>query len=316
MIKSSTDKKKKKYKVTNWREYNKALKTRGSLTFWFGEDFDKGWLANVDDKRHRGRPLTYSNTCITLILTLRHIFKLALRQLVGFVESLLMLIGKALPVPEFSRLSRRATDPLSCLRLASLKEASHIVIDSSGLKVFGEREWLETKYGKQYQRKVWRKLHIGINDNGEIIAKEMTDHLTDDRALVESLLQQAGIEYIDELLADGGYDSHKVYQYSEAHQIKPIIPPPNHAVISSEMNPTLRDQIVSYIKEKSYWAWYHKNQYGRRNRVENTFYRLKTIFGRKLLSRKWANQQAETHLICCLLNKMTQAGMPKSVKAA
>ncbi|AIL13929.1 hypothetical protein IM40_11410 (plasmid) [Candidatus Paracaedimonas acanthamoebae] len=54
---------------------------------------------------------------------------------------------------------------------------------------------------------------------------------------------------------------------------------------------------------------------GRRNKVENTFYRLKTIFGRKLHSRNWNNQQAETHLICCLLNKMTQAGMPQSVKA-
>ena len=71
-----------------------------------------------------------------------------------------------------------------------------------------------------------------------------------------------------------------------------------------------------YIKKKGYWAWYHKNEYGRRNKVENTFYRLKTIFGRKLHLRNWNNQQAEAHLICRLLNKMTQAGMPKSVKAA
>lgn len=315
MIKNSTSKKK-KYRITNWREYNKALRTRGSLTFWFSEDFEKGWFATLDDKHQRGRPFTYSNTCITLILTLRHVFKFALRQLTGFVESLLTLMGKSLPVPEFSRLSKRATDPLSCMCLSSLKEGGHIVIDSSGLKVFGEREWLETKYGKQYQRKVWRKLHIGINDQSEIIAKELTDHLTDDRFYVNSLLHQAGIEHIDELLADGGYDSHKVYQISKTHQIKLVIPPPTHAVISYDSNPTLRDQTISYIKNKGYWAWYHKNDYGRRNKVENTFYRLKTIFGRKLHSRNWKNQQAEAHLICCLLNKMTQAGMPKSVKVA
>jgi len=117
-------------------------------------------------------------------------------------------MGKTLPVPDFSRLSKIATEPLSRLSIACLKKPSHVIIDSSGLKVFGEREWLETKYGKQYQRKVWRKLHIGINDKGEIIAKEMTDHLTYDRALVDSLLHQGGTEHIDELLADGGYDSH------------------------------------------------------------------------------------------------------------
>jgi hypothetical protein len=248
MIKNSTEKK--KYKITNWREYNKALRTRSSLTFWFSEDFEKGWFASPNDKLQRGRPFTYSNTCITLILTLRHVFKLALRQLTGFVDSLLKLMGKILPVPEFSRLSKRATEPLARLSLPSLEQPSHVIIDSSGLKVFGEREWLETKYGKQYQRKVWRKLHIGINDQGEIIAKELTHHLTDDRACVDSLLHQAGIEHINELLADGGYDSHKIYQYSKAHQIKLVIPPPKHAVISSQSNPTLRDQTIDYIKRK------------------------------------------------------------------
>ncbi|OJX14204.1 MAG: hypothetical protein BGO77_00490 [Caedibacter sp. 37-49] len=145
------------------------------------------------------------------------------RQLTGFVESLLKLIGKVLPVPEFSRLSKRAAEPLARLSLPSLKEPNHVIIDSSGLKVLGEREWLATKYGKQYQRKVWRKLHIGINDKGEIIAKELTDHLTDDRTCVNSLLHQAGIQHINELLTDGGYDSHKIYQRSEAHEIKPFL---------------------------------------------------------------------------------------------
>jgi hypothetical protein len=161
-------------------------------------------------------------------------------------------MGKILPVPEFSRLSRRATEPLARLSLPSLKQPSHVIIDSSGLKVFGEREWLETKYGKQYQRKIWRKLHIGINDQGEIIAKELTHHLTDDRSCVDSLLQKAGIEHINELLADGGYDSHKIYHTAEVQQIKPIIPPPIHAVISSQSNPTLRDQTIDYIKKKGW----------------------------------------------------------------
>ena len=116
------------------------------------------------------------------------------------------------------------------------------------------------------------------------------------------------------MLADGGYDSHAVYDCLKEKNIKPIIPPPKHAAISSVTSPTLRDRTVEYIKKKGYWAWYTKTNYGRRNKIENTFYRLKTIFGRKILSRKWHNQDAETHLLCHLLNKMTEQGMPNTVK--
>jgi len=71
-------------------------------------------------------------------------------------------MDKDLKVPEFSRLSKRAScQPLPQLN-TEMRDISHIVIDSTGLKVFGEKEWLETKHGKQYQRKIWRKLHIGF----------------------------------------------------------------------------------------------------------------------------------------------------------
>ena len=203
---------------------------------------------------------------------------------------------------------------LSSLQLPSLEKDSHLIIDSSGLKVFGEKEWLETKYGKQYQRKVWRKLHIGIDGQGFIVAREMTTHLTDDRSCVPSLLTQAKAENAHDLLADGGYDSHAVYHCLKEKNINPIIPPPKHATISSTTSPTLRDCTVDYIKKKGYWSWHTKTDYGRRNKIENTFYRLKTIFGRKILSRKWDNQDAETHLLCYLLNKMIELGMPKTIK--
>ena len=306
---------KKEYRVTNWREYNKSLKQRGSLTIWLSEDFEKSWIAGQEDQR-RGRPFIYSDTSMNLMLTLRHLFKLALRQLTGFVESLFTLIEKALPVPEFSRLSKRASKTVSRLGLPPLEKVSHLVIDSTGLKVFGEKEWLETKHGKQYQHKIWRKLHIGVEGEGIIVARKMTDHRTDDRACVSSLLNQAGTGYIDELLADTGYDSHGIYHSLKNQGINLLILPPINAVISSETDPTLRDKTIDYIQKKGYWAWYNKNEFGRREKIENTFYRLKTIFGRKLLSRGWANQNAETHLICCLLNKMTELGMPKTVKIA
>jgi len=157
------------------------------------------------------------------------------------------------------------------------------------------------------------KLHIGIERESLIVAREMTDHRTNDRACVDLLLEQAGTEYTNELLADGGYDSHEVYHSLEEQNIKALIRPPAHAVISLETDPTLRDKTIEYIQKKGYWAWYNKNDFGRREKAENTFYRIKTIFGRKLMSRSWQNQDAETHLICCLLNKMTELGMPQTV---
>jgi hypothetical protein len=109
-------------------------------------------------------------------------------------------------------------------------------------------------------------------------------------------------------------DSHQIYQDLEKEMIRPLISPPANAKVSCSEVPTLRDQTVQYIKDKGYWAWHYKNDFGRRNRVENTFYRLKTIFGRKLFSRNPQNQDVESHLICHLLNQMTELGMPKTVK--
>ena len=240
--------------------------------------------------------------------------KLALRQVIGFVKSLFTLLGKALPVPEFSRLSKRAVQALSNLSLPSLNEPTHLVTDSTGLKVFGEKEWLETKHGKQYNRKVWRKLHIGVAEGGYIVARVLTDHHTDDRAYVSSIIDQSNASYITDFLADGGYDSHQIYETLEEQNIKPFIPPPSQAIIHSEATPSKKDKAVKHIKEEGYWPWYYKNNFGRRNKVENIFYRLKTIFGRKLQCRVLPNQDAESHLLCYMLNKMTNHGMPKSVK--
>ena len=311
-----TTKKKISYKVPNWKDYNQALKQRGSLAVWLSNDLEENWLAPSATESRRGRPFVYSQTCINLILTLRHLFKLALRQVIGFVESLFVLLGKILPVPEFSRLSKRAAQSLSSLALPSLQEPTHLVIDSTGLKVFGEKEWLETKHGKQYVRKVWRKLHIGVEAGGYIVARVLTDHHTDDRMCVDTILEQSNASYVTEILADGGYDSHKTYEELEKKKINPVILPPSQAVVNNAASPSKRDQAVKYIQEKGYWAWYYKNNAGRRNRVENTFYRLKTIFGRKLLSRTIPNQDTESAFLCTMLNTMTELGMPKSVKIA
>lgn len=170
--------------------------------------------------------------------------------------------------------------------------------------------------GNSTREKVWRKLHISIDSQGYIVSSILTNHKTDDRTCVSFLLDSSVKTQVTEVLADSGYDSHKVYREIEHRESYPLIPPSSRAVVSSAEVPTLRDKAVAYIQKKGYEAWYHKNNFGRRERVENTFYRIKTIFGRKLLSRTLPNQEAEEKIICFLLNKMTHLGMPTSVKTA
>jgi len=131
---SKVPKKKISYKITNWREYNTTLKQQDSLTVWFVECLDKNWSVPSLGQQKRDHPLIYSQTFINVILTLHHLFKLALRQVICFVESLFSLLGKFLSVTEFSRLSKGADQYSYGLHLPSLNKTTHLVIDSTGLK--------------------------------------------------------------------------------------------------------------------------------------------------------------------------------------
>ncbi|MBA8667982.1 IS5 family transposase [Holosporaceae bacterium 'Namur'] len=303
--------KKIKYKINNWREYNQSLKSRGSLTVWVSKDIEELWYAINDNMCKRGRLTYYSDYAIGMMLTLRMLLKLPLRQTEGFVKSIFELIKLGLEVPEFSRLSKRAKSLLKRIKLPQLTENGYLVIDSTGIKVYGESEWLIFKHGGEVKRRIWRKLHIGVSKEGLIVSRVMTNHITDDRKCLEPLIAQANQEKIAEVLADGGYDGNNTYGFLETQSIKPTIPPPKNAKKATEKH---RSDTINYIREKGYHAWYNKNKYGRREIVENTIGRYKSIIGAKLRSRKWDNQDAETLLGCYMLNRMTTLGMPQSVK--
>lgn len=78
-----------KYKTTNWRRYNQALKARGALMIWLDRDLQWSGLASGK----RGRPSLFSDAAIQFCLTIKSLFGLALRQAMGIVESLLKLAG-------------------------------------------------------------------------------------------------------------------------------------------------------------------------------------------------------------------------------
>ena len=146
---------KQRHRVTNWAEYDAGLRARGSLTVWFTPEAVAAWAAAP--RTTRGGQPSYSDLAITTALTLRAVFRLALRQTKGLIGSILQLLSVDLPVPDFSTLSRRAQS----LELPAQAHATggpiHLLVD---MKLGGPGEWLVEKHGTS-KRRSWRKLHIG-----------------------------------------------------------------------------------------------------------------------------------------------------------
>src|SRR3954468_21157849 len=155
------------------KEYNEALRQRGSLTVWFTDEVIAAWKA-APRTRPGGQP-HYSDLAITTALTLRAVFHLPLRQTEGLIGSVLQLLGLDLPVPDFSTLSRRAQSLELPAQPHSTGGPIHRLVDSSGLKLGGPGEWLVEKHGTS-KRRSWRKLHIGFDAvTGRIVAAILTN---------------------------------------------------------------------------------------------------------------------------------------------
>src|ERR1051325_4626312 len=161
------------YRVTNWAEYDAALRQRGSLTVWFTEEAIAAWEA--EPRTTPGGQPHYSDLAITTALTLKAVFRLALRQTEGLIGSIIGLLGLDLSVPDHTTLSRRA-ETLELPRPQSGPEPVHLLVDSTGLKLCGAGEWLVEKHGTKTRRS-WRKLHLGRDaDTGQIGAATVTHH--------------------------------------------------------------------------------------------------------------------------------------------
>ena len=154
---------KKFYNKRDWKAYDACLIKRGSLTIWFNEEVISKWNMNDCDNKKRGRPRLYSDLAIETCHTLRLLQKHALRQTQGFVSSIINLLKLNLIVPDHTTLSRRLPGLILPRKVSSCQEPVVVIVDSSGLKVKGEKEWMTYKHGTR-QRKVWRKLHIAIDE--------------------------------------------------------------------------------------------------------------------------------------------------------
>jgi hypothetical protein len=177
--------------VTNWAEYDAGLRQRGSLTVWFTEEAVAAWRA--EPRTTRGGQPHYSALAIRTALTLRAVFRLALRQTEGLIGSILRLLGLDLAVPDHSTLSRRVETLEIPKPYPSSREPVQLPVDNTGLRLCGPGEWLVEKHGAR-RRRAWRKLHIGVDaQTGQILASGLTTSDVDDGSQVGPLLYDAAI---------------------------------------------------------------------------------------------------------------------------
>lgn len=302
-----------KYRITNWAKYNESLVKRGSITFWFDEDVVQQW-AHENAEPKVGRPFVYSDVAIECLLTLRELFRLPYRQTEGLGRSLVEMMHVELAIPDFTSLAKRAAKLNFNLKLSDRKGPIDVVVDSTGLKVYGEGEWKTRQHGVS-KRRTWRKLHLAVDPaTHDIVAEVLTENSGYDADQVDDLLKQIP-QRITAFYGDGGYDKWKVYERLQAQRIQAIIPPQKNAKIKQHGNtaqlPLVRDESLRAIRRSGRTAWKTEIGYHRRSLAETAMYRIKTIFGGTLKNRLLPNQRAEARLRCRILNKFNQLGLPK-----
>ncbi len=302
------------YRIRNWSEYNAGLKQRGSLTFWIEESVLEQWI----DPYLSGKPgasIYYSDLAILTMATVKAVYGLAGRQCQGFLESVFKLMGIQLRVPDHSTLSRRMGKLEVDIPVMPQTGARHVVVDSTGVKVYGEGEWKTRQHGVS-KRRIWRKLHLGVDEStGEILAAVVTTNDHHDGEVLSDLLDQIEDE-IEQVSADGAYDHRHCYDEITKRESKAVIPPRKDAVIWQHGNgkapPHPRDQNLRYIRKHGRKKWKRDANYHRRSLAETTMFRFKAIFGGNLRSRKFKNQAVELFIKCAALNRMIQVAKPDS----
>ena len=252
-------------------------------------------------------------------MTLRAVFRLALRQTEGLIGSILRLLGLDLAVPDHSTLSRRA-ETLAVPRPCSYSRGPvHLLVDSTGLRLCGPGEWLVEKHGTR-RRRSWRKLHIGVDaETGQILASELTTADVDDGSQVGPLLDQITAP-LASFTGDGAYDQAGIYSIVAKHhpEADVIVPPRGTAVPSTiaENTPTQRDRHLHNIAEHGRMGWQKRSGYNRRALVETSISRLKRVIGDALRSRTEPRRATEVAIAMSALNRMLELGRPKSVRIA
>lgn len=309
---------KRTYRLRNWSQYNKALVRRGSLTLWISEDVLQAWNNRARTGK-RGKPLDYTDTAILCMATLEEVYRLPLRATEGLTRSVIHLLGVCLSVPDYTTLCRRRRSLEVELPRRKKSEPLHMVVDSTGIKVYGEGEWKVRQHGVS-KRRTWRKLHLGVDEATlEFVAVVVSTNSFKDSQVLPDLLEQVADE-IEQVSADGAYDSRNCYDAIREREARAAIPPQKRARIWQHGNMKaerhIRDENLRAIRKKGRREWKRESKYHRRSLAETQVFRVKTIFGERVSARSFAGQAAQMLVRCATLNRMTHLGMPDSYKVA
>ena len=225
---------KKKYRIRNWREYERGLRSRGDVTIWLSEDAIAAWVPPKNGLR--GGQRRYSNLAVRTALTLWVVFSLPLRQTEGFLDSLLRLMGLNLKAPDHTTLP-------------------------------------------------------ALLDTIEVPIRRFT--------------------------ADGAYDHRSVYDQLSAagtENVVIVIPPRRSAVSAGPTDGpwAQRDTALERIRQVGRREWQKESGYRQQGRVENSFFRYKSVLGGGLKARHGKAQRREVAIGCHILNRMAELGRPKS----
>lgn len=304
-----------KYKVRNWKQYNEGLKQRGSLQLWIKTEIVEQWKYQGDKKR--GGQRQYSDMAIELCLIVRKVYALPLRQTEGFISSFFEQSSLKLRAPDYTTISKRSSSLSVDLSVANKGNVTDIVVDSTGLKVYGEGEWKVRKHGAGKHR-TWMKMHVAVNETTQQIqAVTLTTNAVDDATEVSALLKQIP-QKVRSFKADGAYDKRKVRKELYEKNIQQVIPPQHNAVASKDevLHLQQRDKAIQTIAAIGRAEWKKKENYHQRSKSETAMFRYKTIIGNTLSARKVENQQTEVRIGCKILNLTLQINKPKATKVA
>lgn len=304
------------YRIQNWSDYNRSLIQRGSINIWIDEGSIQKWL-NSEHTGKAGRPATYSDDAILMLLILRERFHLPLRSLEGFARSIFTLMKLDLAVPSYTQICRRAKTLYKKINRLTKRPFAHIILDSTGLKVYGEGEWKVRTHGKS-KRRTWRKLHIGIDaETQDFVVCELTGNGVGEADSAVRMLDKIP-DKIKTVRGDGAYDPNAVRAKIFEKGGRANIPPPRHASIKGAKEGWVKDRdediatILSFgDRDSGRKPWKVLTQYYKRSLVETAILRIKKMLGYELKGRLLETQHTEAICKCLVINKMNELGMPK-----
>ena len=288
----------------NWSQYNKALVNRGKIDFWI----DVKALEKCPKKiKKNGHPFVYTNLLIQAMSYIRFKFHLSLRETEGFFISVMAFIGLK-TVPCYTQLCRRFKTLSVPAKLLDRRKVTDIVLDTTGLKVYGEGEWRAEKYGG---KKRWKKLHLAIElHTGKLVFSTLSDEHVHDTTHFERVLQASNLRR-GKILMDGIADSQRCYETAERYNKELLTPPKKGAVIREEKVFDRRNDAIKIIRglggdDLAKMIWSKLIGYSKRVVVESAVARWKRLYGGEIKSRTEERMAKEITIKSLMINQMIE----------